>query len=701
MLKSINPTSRTPVTCLKCFVRTASQSRYKKNGPNLPKPNPNSYKSLIREATRRPRDTIRPRSRKPFLKASGNSPRGNSHDAVFKHLEKIQKLAEFASVPPRHAIRKPVDLSRLNRKNASFYSFDSSSVSHEAVDVPAQPPVPELAHNLDRTLFNPGVHFLRDPRTNVYNFTPYLENIMSIKDFDFNYTPRYVPSGKDGKLAQIAKQHDRKYTGSTSSLTSVLSHFHYLLSQERAPHLLNVSKVFRKLHTDFSFAQRKPVSVFLKYNPITDTHSVDSDTTGDQELIVTILGNSLETLLTTPEVEYELYHKSRSHQLDPSLKETTSTYSYTACGDFLMRSQLDCYDSRLPGTGMFDLKTRAVCAVRHDIDYAQIYDGTNYIIRKLYGEFESFEREWYECIRSTLLKYSLQARIGRMDGIFIAYHNIRRMFGFQYVPLIEMDKILHCGNLVNRKSAKEDVDDIMTVAAPLIANAEFNFSVNLLAKLLDQIIHDHGDRKQDFNLVFYKDQKSRQMSVFVKPVSHDVVNYLSDSESTIWEDARKNLSLLPENIRLYEVDNINYVNGKVVEYDDHPTLTRQTDVWKVDTAISRIKNPELIQNIYSRTFSEYLDMKQITSTPFTDRLDFEAEEARLLEAIQNLPPPTNFQAQLRNLAEKGLRHQKELEQKFGDKEIQIWFPRPLNLVGQKSKELNKDPDSKAVDTKAL
>jgi hypothetical protein len=29
-----------------------------------------------------------------------------------------------------------------------------------------------------------------------------------------------------------------------------------------------------------------------------------------------------------------------------------------------MRSQLDAYDPRLPGTGMFDLKTRAAVSIR-------------------------------------------------------------------------------------------------------------------------------------------------------------------------------------------------------------------------------------------------------------------------------------------------------------------------------------------------
>jgi len=71
---------------------------------------------------------------------------------------------------------------------------------------------------------------------------------------------------------------------------------------------------------------------------------------------------------------------------------------------------------------------------------------------------ESFEREYYDLIRSAFLKYryenlnssnqmnsnlfSFQVRIGNMDGVIVAYHNTARMFGFQYIPLQEMDEAL-------------------------------------------------------------------------------------------------------------------------------------------------------------------------------------------------------------------------------------------------------------------
>ena len=41
-----------------------------------------------------------------------------------------------------------------------------------------------------------------------------------------------------------------------------------------------------------------------------------------------------------------------------------------------------------------------------------------------------------------MLKFSLQVRIGDMDGIFLAYHNTTRIYGFQYLPLEEIDRKL-------------------------------------------------------------------------------------------------------------------------------------------------------------------------------------------------------------------------------------------------------------------
>lgn len=106
-----------------------------------------------------------------------------------------------------------------------------------------------------------------------------------------------------------------------------------------------------------------------------------------------------------------------------------------------MRSQLDCHHPSLPGTGVFDLKTRAAMPIR--LDVYNYEDHIDYHINKLHGPWESFEKEYYDLIRSAFLKYSFQARIGNMDGVFVAYHNTALIFGFQYIPLTEMETRLY------------------------------------------------------------------------------------------------------------------------------------------------------------------------------------------------------------------------------------------------------------------
>ncbi len=94
----------------------------------------------------------------------------------------------------------------------------------------AMPPVPRLEYGLDRALFNPGVYVLQDPRSKVYNFDPYLATIMPVQQFDFNALKQYVTSSKDNTLTAMAASHGKKYCGSTSSMTALLAHFHFLLS---------------------------------------------------------------------------------------------------------------------------------------------------------------------------------------------------------------------------------------------------------------------------------------------------------------------------------------------------------------------------------------------------------------------------------------------------------------------------------------
>ncbi|PNY25333.1 mRNA degradation protein, mitochondrial [Tolypocladium capitatum] len=299
--------------------------------------------------------------------------------------------------------------------------------------------VPQLFYNLDRVLFNPGVYHMQDHRSRVFNFDPYLASIMPVDEFDFDALKTYITSSKDVKLRQLSAKHGMKYCGSTSSMTSILSHFHFLLSAWRKPSFDNLSRSLEAESLNFTALSRGPAAAFARFQD--GVYAIDADKEYDAENILSMLGKSMEKLFTLPKEEFEKYRRTRSHQISEEERNAEESYHYTTLGDFMMRSQLDAHDPRLPGSGMFDLKTRAVVSIRMDV---RSYEkGVGYEIRKRFGQWESFEREYYDMIRAAFLKYSLQVRMGRMDGIFVAFHNTQRIFGFQYISLSEMDHAIH------------------------------------------------------------------------------------------------------------------------------------------------------------------------------------------------------------------------------------------------------------------
>lgn len=274
----------------------------------------------------------------------------------------------------------------------------------------------------------------------MYNFDPYLQKIMPVNEFQFEALSEYITSSRDTRLERKAKELGKKYVGSTSSMTSVLSHFHYLLSNWRPINPSIISQKFVAPWKTFTALQRGPQAIFLRWKD--GVYAVDADKEFDKESVLTLLGKSMEKLLTLSPESFEKYRRSENPvDLEIEAERAVDTYHYSVLGDFLMRSQLDAYDPRLPGTGMFDLKTRAVVSVRMDVDNFHI--GSGYQIKDRFGEWESFEREYFDMIRAAFLKYSLQVRMGRMDGIFVAFHNTERIFGFQYISLEEMDAAIH------------------------------------------------------------------------------------------------------------------------------------------------------------------------------------------------------------------------------------------------------------------
>lgn len=45
--------------------------------------------------------------------------------------------------------------------------------------------------------FSPGVHWLQDPRSRVYNFSPWLQQVPKVPSFDFNRVDGFIKSSED------------------------------------------------------------------------------------------------------------------------------------------------------------------------------------------------------------------------------------------------------------------------------------------------------------------------------------------------------------------------------------------------------------------------------------------------------------------------------------------------------------------------
>lgn len=228
---------------------------------------------------------------------------------------------------------------------------------------------------------------------------------------------------------------------STSTVSSVLSHIYYCLSNFKSPHFNNLSEAYDREPLKFMVSQRKPNTVFLtKIDKQRRIYSVDGDSgfIEPSNVVLLKMGKYMEKMLTT---DHQFF---RDHYiLDPRtnkpVKEfpndgTSKGYEedyfrYLKSGNLMMRSQIDCQGTDAEGNNIvFELKTRATSVLRYEI--FNYIDYLDYEIVKYKGKHSSYEREFYDLIRGGFLKYIMQCKIGQMQGAAIAYHNTQKIFGF-------------------------------------------------------------------------------------------------------------------------------------------------------------------------------------------------------------------------------------------------------------------------------
>lgn len=208
------------------------------------------------------------------------------------------------------------------------------------------------------------MHYLKDPRTGIYNFDSRFEKITKVDDFNFDCLNTFIPPSKDARLAALALKNNCRFFSSTSSMSPVLALFNSVIVGHKGPHLDFLSGVFSKEPSTFSKLSQSAVGVVLKRQDNADLISLTKESF-DEVNVLSSAGQILEKFLTTDQTAFEKYIKGHPNPA-PKPDGSGDAYYYVKAGDFLLRSQLDCIDDRLPQK-TFDLKTRATLPIRMDV----------------------------------------------------------------------------------------------------------------------------------------------------------------------------------------------------------------------------------------------------------------------------------------------------------------------------------------------
>eukprot|EP00401_Gymnodinium_catenatum_P036445 CAMPEP_0117587492 /NCGR_PEP_ID=MMETSP0784-20121206/69333_1 /TAXON_ID=39447 /ORGANISM="" /LENGTH=753 /DNA_ID=CAMNT_0005388761 /DNA_START=16 /DNA_END=2277 /DNA_ORIENTATION=+ len=430
------------------------------------------------------------------LKSTGNDAvdAGSVLAAEAGHLEATDQLqgemAEYRDLADR-AIDEEVDLDRGLREAASFLSAEETEedgmirrirvieallsrgrgrvvwrrrqLDPERWELRDRPnplgeKVGKLAHGLDETVRLDGqlVPLALLPKRVRHD----LRAVAELKDFDPAGLPPFISPCVDERLRELSLKNKCLFYSSTSSLTGLLSMCYFCISRHRHVDLSGLTKHFRGRPATFPPSTRLPKVAYLRRTrcgqawslasaPGTDEEDMelgaeDHVQDGDVDNVLLHLGRYMEYQLKMSKAEYDRRFLRANRTASATKREAAVdsddealAYRYLQMGDILMRSQLD---AELDGN-IFDVKTRAVAPVRYDIkNYRK---KRKYRINKVKGMRKSFELEIYDMMRNAFIKYGFQARIGRMQGIFVAYHNTSEFFGFQYLRLSDMERCVY------------------------------------------------------------------------------------------------------------------------------------------------------------------------------------------------------------------------------------------------------------------
>ncbi|TIC23059.1 Pet127-domain-containing protein [Wallemia mellicola] len=143
-------------------------------------------------------------------------------------------------------------------------------------------------------------------------------------------------------LIELTKKQKCRYLGSTSSMTSVLSHIHFLLTNWKPVNFESLSEDFQGMSDNFSYSTKLPGAIVLRKvgqessetteEPI---YAIDKDKSYDleEDNVLLWVGTQLEKQLTMPTDEFS--GLLRANPITDTVKEKMTereAYHYSKVG---------------------------------------------------------------------------------------------------------------------------------------------------------------------------------------------------------------------------------------------------------------------------------------------------------------------------------------------------------------------------------
>ncbi|CDF39338.1 unnamed protein product [Chondrus crispus] len=489
-------------------------------------------------------------------------------------------------------------------------------------------------HNNGRRLRRRASHSENDQYQLYYGDS--LRTIVHPDHIAWENIPEYIPAGSDTRLQQIAESTANvHFYSSTSSITPAISALYHLISNFRDTDLQGrLSSHISDLPTYFSKMHRRPVAFTVKRNSlkrrIYSVNAHSGPATGPS--ILRDLGHSMERMLTTSPNEFSTkyvrspnenssVHHDNMNESKGLASPDEQFYNYSKISKFLLRAQIDC---RNENTGeVFDVKTRAVAPIRYDLQNYEAF--STHRLRFLRGKRDSYEREFYDMVRTVFLKYALQLRIGRMSGALVAYHNTSEILGLEYLPLKEINSYVF---------GSEKWGDIA-----------FGTTMHLLQDVLEKITAEvcQGDPNENLKVVMSTEWSRLHMYIFVQrvvdgeqdPFGPSVFLEMGENDTSPAENVtskQKNLS----GIGQWHMDSFLHANWRGLSMlGSHPSISKlgghMLEPVKEDAALRLAKRPR----------SETYDYSNYDLTSLT-RDRFRVWELRVAPLVNDKMAPRNL-----------------------------------------------------------